>query len=96
MVVNKVGFVINCVNAYVENHWENMGVVYLSFQLDEGHSPPVEAILKFIEECASTGQSCLIHSVNGQSRACALAAIYLMRKYGVCVVLIYKVQMESV
>lgn len=28
------------------------------------------------------GESCLIHSVNGKSRACAVLVAYLMKKYG--------------
>jgi protein-tyrosine phosphatase len=27
------------------------------------------------------GESCLIHSVHGKSRACAVLAAYLMKKY---------------
>jgi len=41
----------------------------------------VNAIYSFIEEAMSVGESCLIHSVNGKSRASAVLIAYLMKKY---------------
>jgi len=40
----------------------------------------IHEIFKFIEETTTTGESCLVHSVRGQSRSCCVLAAYFMRK----------------
>jgi hypothetical protein len=35
-----------------------------------------------VEEAVELGESCLIHSLHGKSRACAVLSAYLMRRYG--------------
>jgi hypothetical protein len=42
----------------------------------------VNAIFEFVEEAMEMGESCLIHSIHGKSRATAVLVAYLMRKYG--------------
>lgn len=63
-----------------------MGVKYLTFYWIESDSQVlfdpkgqvVQEINTFIEEAQSLGESCLVHSVRGQSRAsCALAAYFM-------------------
>lgn len=41
----------------------------------------MNAIFEFIEEAMEAGESCLIHSMHGKSRSCAVLASYLMKKY---------------
>ena len=41
----------------------------------------VNAIFTFVEEAMEMGESCLIHSLHGKSRATAVLCAYLMRKY---------------
>ena len=37
-------------------------------------------IVKFIDEAANAGESTLVHSLHGQSRACCVLAAYFMKK----------------
>lgn len=41
----------------------------------------VNKIFNFVEECFQLGESCLVHSVRGQSRACCVLAAYFMKKF---------------
>lgn len=50
-------------------------------QIFDKKSNAVSAIFSFIEEAMEQGESCLIHSINGKSRACAVLVAYLMKKY---------------
>lgn len=89
VIANKVSHVINCAGKQVANHFESIGVVYLTFfWLDQpsqvlfDHSDKTtKSIFEFIESAAKKSESVLVHSVRGQSRAASVLAAYLMRKY---------------
>lgn len=51
-------------------------------QIFDKKNNALNAIFSFVEEAVEQGESCLIHSLHGKSRACAVLAAYLMRKYG--------------
>lgn len=51
------------------------------YQIFDKKNNALNAIFTFIEEAMDQGQSCLIHSINGKSRACAVLMAYLMKKY---------------
>lgn len=89
VVANKVSHIINCASRQVPNHWEPIGVRYLSlYWLDndsqvlfDTRDDTFSLIFEFIEQAVSLGESVLIHSVRGQTRCiCALTA-YFMKKY---------------
>ena len=79
----------------IPNLWEKFGVHYLSvgwteketkvyFKLPKVFDKSQEAIstiFQFIEEAMEKGESCLVHSINGKSRASMVIVAYLMRKY---------------
>ncbi|CAE8633628.1 unnamed protein product, partial [Polarella glacialis] len=90
VVSNKVTRVINCSGRQVPNHWESIGVVYLTYYwvdadsqviLDQRDVVSSEAF-RFVEEALQQAESVLIHSVRGQSRSCCVLSAYMMRKYG--------------
>lgn len=89
VMANKVTSVINCAGTQVQNHWDSMGVKYLTFQwldqenqvLFDDHDRTVSRIFNFIEEANQKTESVLVHSVRGQSRASCVIACYLMKKY---------------
>ena len=89
MVANKVTHVINCSGQQVPNHWESIGVKYLTyFWLDQDTQiilDPDDKITNecytFINEAHTNGDSVLVHSVKGQSRACTIVASWIMRRY---------------
>jgi protein-tyrosine phosphatase len=89
VVANKVTRIINCAARQIPNHWEPIGVAYLSlYWLDqdsqilfEPKEEMPDAIFKFIEEAQVLGESVLVHSVRGQSRCIAVVALFLMLKF---------------
>ncbi|CAK65866.1 unnamed protein product (macronuclear) [Paramecium tetraurelia] len=89
IMTNKVTHIINCAGTEVQNKWTLMGAKYLTFNwleqdnevLFDERNENVNKIFTFIEECFQQGESCLVHSVRGQSRACCVLAAYFMKKY---------------
>lgn len=89
VVNNKVTHVINCSGRQIANHWEPIGVAYLTFYwldldnqvLFDKNDKITTEILNFIEEAHANGESVLVHSNRGQSRASAVLAVYFMQKY---------------
>lgn len=89
VVANKVARIVNCAGRQVPNHWEPIGITYLSFAwLDTDHQIVLDAsdknfstFYKFIEQGLETGESVLVHSVRGVSRCVCVVAAYLMKKY---------------
>ncbi|CAK93474.1 unnamed protein product (macronuclear) [Paramecium tetraurelia] len=96
IVNNKVTHIINCSGTEVQNKWIMINVKYLTFNwleqdnevkhsiqkvLFDDKNENVNKIYAFIEECFQQGESCLVHSLRGQSRACCVLAAYFMKKY---------------
>mmetsp|Transcript_7183 Transcript_7183/g.15639 ORF Transcript_7183/g.15639 Transcript_7183/m.15639 type:complete len:637 (-) Transcript_7183:192-2102(-) len=89
VVANKVTRVINCCSRQVPNHWEPIGVVYLTYSWVDADSQTIldardvvaNEIFRFIEEALEGAESVLIHSVRGQSRSCCVLSAYMMKKY---------------
>lgn len=89
VVTNKVTHVINCAGRQIPNHWEPIGVAYLTFYwfdqdnqvLFDMEDKIAYEIFNFIEEALVRAESVLVHSVRGQSRASAVLAVYFMQKY---------------
>ena len=87
--MNKVSRIINCSGKQIQNQWEGLGVVYLTFFwqdiesqiLFDQNDKTTKSIFDFIEVAAKKSESVLVHSVRGQSRAASTLACYLMRKY---------------
>ena len=89
MVANKVTHIVNCAGRQVPNHWEAIGVVYLTFNwLDQENQLLFDAqdeitsrLFDFIDGALQKAESVLVHSVRGQSRSSCVIAAFLMRKY---------------
>ena len=81
--------IINCAGKQIPNHWEPIGVVYLTFywldqenqMLFDSKDSTATQIFDFIEDALNKTESILVHSVRGQSRSSCVIASYLMRKY---------------
>jgi protein-tyrosine phosphatase len=50
-------------------------------QIFDRKNNAVNAIFTFVEEAMEVGECCLIHSIHGKSRACAVLFAYLLKKY---------------
>ena len=98
VVANKVTRIINCAGRQIPNHWEPIGVIYMTFFWgDQDNSKSsvglwqnknsdqmantTQEIYDFIEATLDKSESVLVHSSRGQSRASAVIAIYMMKKY---------------
>jgi protein-tyrosine phosphatase len=89
VVANKVTHIINCSARQVPNHWEPIGVTYLTYYWFDHDSQVIldskDTVFRetyaFIERAVEQGESVLIQSVRGQSRCIVITAAYLMRKY---------------
>jgi hypothetical protein len=89
VVANKVSRIVNCAARQVPNHWEPIGINYLSFGwLDTENQLVLDTsdknfnnFFKFIEQGLETGESVLVHSVRGVSRCVCVVAAYLIKKY---------------
>jgi protein-tyrosine phosphatase len=89
IVANKITRIINCAGREVANGWERSGIRYLTYYwpesgnciiFDESNSV-LDEIYSFIEEAIDVGESVLVHSTDGVSRACFCSAVYFMLKY---------------
>lgn len=89
VVTNKVTHIINTAGLHIRNYWESIGVKYLTFEwvdqdcqvILDANNTNANKIFSFIEEAYEQGESCLVHSVRGQSRASTVLAAYFMKKY---------------
>lgn len=88
VAANKVTHIINCAGRQIPNHWEPIGVKYLTFPwLDSDQQIILDSkdmiaseCFNFIEDALLKTESTLVHSVKGQSRACCIVASFLMKK----------------
>jgi len=89
VVSNKVTRIINCCGRQVPNHWESIGVVYLTYYWVDADNQVIldqrdvvgNEIARFVEEALAGAESVLIHSVRGQSRSCCVLSAYMMKKH---------------
>jgi len=89
VVANKVTRVINCAGRQVPNHWETIGVAYLTYYWIDADSQIIldqrdvvaNETFNFVEQALEAAESVLIQSVRGQSRSCCILAAYMMKKY---------------
>lgn len=89
VVSNKVTRIVNCCGRQVPNHWESIGVVYLTyFWVDADNQVILDQrdvvaneIFRFVEGALEGAESVLIHSVRGQSRSCCVLTSYMIQKH---------------
>jgi len=80
VVANKVTHIINCCGRNVPNHWESIGVVYLTYYWVDNENQIIldnkdvvaNECFHFLDEALGNAESILIHSVRGQSRSCVV------------------------
>lgn len=86
---NKITHIINCSCTELPNHFEGQGIEYLGVPWEETDTQilfdqrgqTLAIICEFVEKARELGESVLIHSVKGQSRASCAICAYLMQRY---------------
>lgn len=89
ILANKITHIICCAGRELANCWERSGVKYLTYYWPENGNCIVfdeanavlDEIYVFIEEAIEKGESVLVHSTDGVSRASFCCAVYFMLKY---------------
>ncbi|KAM3129312.1 hypothetical protein pb186bvf_018599 [Paramecium bursaria] len=88
IVTNKVTRIVNCAGKQIPNHWETIGIVYLSYPWLDNESQAIfqtdEAInncIAFIDEALNKGESVIVHSIKGHNRSIVVLCVYFMKKY---------------
>lgn len=86
---NKITRIINCAGREVSNVWERSGIRYLTYfwpqngntVIFDSTNSVLDEIYAFVEEALDQGDSVLIHSTDGVSRASFCSCVYFMLKY---------------
>ncbi|KAA6367973.1 MAG: putative dual specificity phosphatase domain protein, partial [Streblomastix strix] len=86
---NRITHIVNCAGQQISNHFEALGIQYLTFDLNDDDQSQfvdndglnIETLYLFIENAMREYSGVLIHSVLGKSRALLITAAYIMRKY---------------
>ncbi|CDW80771.1 UNKNOWN [Stylonychia lemnae] len=89
VVANKVTRVVNTAGMQLPNHWEPIGVLYLTLNWQDDEKQTLfdsqekipDEIYKFMEEAIDNQESVLVQSVKAQNRACFVIAAFIMRRY---------------
>lgn len=89
IISNKVQRIVNTAGMQLTNHWDSIGVQYLTLNwkddekqilFDEQEKIPDE-IFNFMNEALENHESVLIKSEKAQNRACFVIAAFVMRRY---------------
>ncbi|CAD8132498.1 unnamed protein product [Paramecium pentaurelia] len=88
IVTNKVSRIMNCASKQIPNHWESIGIVYMSFpwldndqQIIFQSDETINIAIKFIDDALINEESVIVLSVKGHNRSVAVLCVYLMKKY---------------
>jgi hypothetical protein len=89
ILANKITRIISCAGREFANTWERSGIRYLTYFWPENGNCVVfddanvvlDEIFTFIEEAIDLGESVLVYSSDGVSRASFCSAVYFMLKY---------------
>ncbi|CAK94791.1 unnamed protein product (macronuclear) [Paramecium tetraurelia] len=88
IVTNKVSRIVNCASRQIPNHWESIGIIYLSFpwvdndqQIIFQSDESINVAIKFIDDALINGESVIVLSARGHNRSVAVLCVYLMKKY---------------
>ncbi|CAK60349.1 unnamed protein product (macronuclear) [Paramecium tetraurelia] len=88
IVTNKISRIINCASKQIPNHWESIGIIYMSFpwidnnqQIIFQSDESINIAIKFIDDALINGESVIVLSAKGHNRSVAVLCVYLMKKY---------------
>lgn len=91
LVTNKITKIINCAAKHIPNHWESIGIDYLTYHwLESETNFPIDhaRCFTFINDAIDTGEAVLVHSIKAHNRSIFIICVFLMRKY---IIYLYKI-----
>ncbi|CAK55778.1 unnamed protein product (macronuclear) [Paramecium tetraurelia] len=86
IVTNKVSRIVNCACKQIPNHWESIGIVYMSLPWIDNDTQVklqdlINQVIKFMDDALNNGESVIVHSIRGHNRSIAVLCVYFMKKY---------------
>ncbi|CAD8101727.1 unnamed protein product [Paramecium sonneborni] len=84
LVTNKITKIINCAAKHIPNHWESIGIQYLSYQWLESETQfpfDYSNCFTFINDTLEVGEAVLVHSIRASNRSVFVIVLFLMRKF---------------
>lgn len=89
VVANKVTRVVNCAGTQMPNHWEPVGILYLTLNWQDDEKQTLfdsqeripDEIYRFMETAIANHESVLVQSQKAMNRACFVIASFVMRRY---------------
>jgi hypothetical protein len=89
VVANKVTRVVNCAGTQMPNHWEPVGVLYLTLNWQDDEKQTLfdqqeripDELFRFVEAALQNHESVLVQSQRAMNRACFVVASLVMRRY---------------
>ncbi|CAD8108913.1 unnamed protein product [Paramecium sonneborni] len=84
LVTNKITKIINCAAKHIPNHWESIGIQYLSYQWLESETQfqfDYTRCFTFINDALEAQEAVLVHSIRAINRSVFVVVLFLMRKF---------------
>ncbi|CAD8143170.1 unnamed protein product [Paramecium octaurelia] len=88
IVTNKISSIINWASKQIPNHWESIGIIYISFpwidndqQIIFQSDESTNIAIRFIDDALINVESVIMLSAKGQNRSVSVLCVYLMKKY---------------
>ncbi|CAD8103986.1 unnamed protein product [Paramecium sonneborni] len=84
LITNKITKIINCAGKQIPNHWESIGIEYLTYcwiETDNQYAIDHSRCFSFINDNLEAGEAVLIHSIKALNRSVFVVVVYLMRKF---------------
>ncbi|CAD8186121.1 unnamed protein product [Paramecium pentaurelia] len=84
LITNKITKVINCAGKQIPNHWESIGIEYLTYgwiESDNQYAIDHSRCFSFINDNLEAGEAVLVHSIKALNRSVFVIAVFLMRKF---------------
>ncbi|CAD8102853.1 unnamed protein product [Paramecium primaurelia] len=84
LITNKIKKIINCAGKQIPNHWESIGIQYLTYgwiENDYQYAIDHSRCFSFINDTLEAGEGVLVHSINALNRSVFVIVVFLMRKF---------------
>ncbi|CAD8120649.1 unnamed protein product [Paramecium sonneborni] len=84
LITNKITKIINCAGKQIPNHWESIGIEYLTYcwiETDNQFAIDHSRCFSFINDNLEAGEAVLVHSIKALNRSVFVIVVFLMRKF---------------